>query len=114
MSNTYTWKVGQCDRTLATGMIITLHYTVNATDAEETYSVGAYGSVGLEPADPETMIPYDDVQESDAIAWVQAAIGGEEQVTVICNALDAQLAEKKTPTVGAGIPWNTNEAQDVQ
>ena len=112
MSNTYTWKVGQCDRTLATGMITTLHYTVNATDG--TYSVGAYGSVGLEPADPETMIPYDDVQESDAISWVQAAIGGEEKVTEICNALAAQLAEKKTPTVGAGIPWSTNEAQDVQ
>ena len=110
MSNTYSWKVGQCDRTLATGMITTLHYTVNATD--ETYSVGAYGSVGLEPADPETMIPYDNVTEEDAIAWVQAAIGGEEKVTEICNALDNQLAEKKTPTVGAGIPWTTAAVVD--
>jgi len=114
MSNTYTWKVGQCDRTLATGEIRVLHYTVDATDAEGTYSVGAYGSVALEPADPETMIPYDSVTEENAIAWVQAAIGGEEKVTEICNELDNQLAEKKTPTVGAGIPWNTDEAQDVK
>lgn len=113
MSNTYTWKVDQCDRTLATGMIINVHYTVTAAD-EDGMSVGAYGSVGLETTDPETMIPYDEVTEAQCIAWVQAAIGGEEKVTEICNALDAQLAEKKTPTVGAGIPWNTNQAQDVQ
>lgn len=112
MSNTYTWKVGQCNRTLATGMITTLHYTVNATDAEGTYSVGAYGSVGLEPAEAETMVPYDNVTEAQCITWLQAAIGGEEKVTEICNALDNQLAEKKTPTVGAGIPWTTAAVVD--
>jgi len=108
MSNTYTWKVGQCDRTLATGMITTLHYTVDATDAERTYSVGAYGSVGLEPAEDGTMVPYDLITEAQCIAWLQAAIGGEEKVTEICNALDAQLVEKKTPTTGTGTPWSSN------
>ena len=41
MANTYVWKVGQCDRTLSDGMINTLHYTVNATDEDGTYSVKA-------------------------------------------------------------------------
>ena len=108
MSNTYTWKVGQCDRILATGMINTLHYTLDATDADGTYSVGAYGSVGLEPAEEGTMVPYDNVTEAQCINWLQAAIGGEEKVTEICNALDAQLAEKKTPTIGTGTPWSSN------
>ena len=106
MSNTYTWKVGQCDRILATGMITTLHYTINASDAEGTYTVGAYGSIGLEPADPETMIPYDSVTEADTISWLQAAIG-EEKVANIYQVLDNQLVEKKTPTTGTGVPWST-------
>ncbi len=106
MANTYVWKVGQCDRTLADGMITTLHYTINATDEENVYSVGAYGSVGLEPADPSDMVKYDEVTETQAISWAQAAIGGADKVAEICAALDAQLVEKKTPTKGAGVPWS--------
>tara|TARA_R100000742_G_C4181910_1_gene16756 strand:- start:164 stop:484 length:321 start_codon:yes stop_codon:yes gene_type:complete len=106
MSNTYTWNVVQCDRILATGMINTLHYTINASDADGTYTVGAYGPIGLEPADPETMIPYDAVTEADTITWLQAALG-EEKVTEILQVLDNQLAEKKTPTTGTGVPWST-------
>lgn len=106
MANTYIWKVGQCDRTLSDGMINTLHYTVNATTEDGVYSSGAYGSVGLEAADPSDMIAYDNVTEAQAIAWAQAAIGGEEKVSEIHAALDAQLVEKRTPTVGKGTPWS--------
>tara|TARA_B100000902_G_scaffold68312_1_gene74443 strand:- start:1759 stop:2082 length:324 start_codon:yes stop_codon:yes gene_type:complete len=106
MTNTYVWKVGQCDRVLADGMINTLHYTVNATDEDGTYSVGAYGSVGLEAADPSDMIKYDDVTEAQAIIWAQGAIGGADKVAEIHAALDNALAEKKTPTTGSGTPWS--------
>ena len=106
MANTYVWKVGQCDRTLSDGMINTLHYTVNATDEDGTYSAGAYGSVGLEAAEAETMVAYDSVTEAQAITWAQAAIGGADKVAEIHAALDAQLVEKKTPSVGAGTPWS--------
>lgn len=105
MANTYTWKVGQCDRNLADGMITTLHYTVSAVTEDGVYSVGAYGSVGLEPAESENMIPYDSVTEAQAISWAQAKIGGEEKVAEIHAALDAQLIEKRTPTKGSGTPW---------
>ena len=105
MANTYTWKVGQCDRTLADGMINTLHYTVSATTEDGVYSAGAYGSVGLQPADSDSMIPYDDVTEAQAITWAQAAIGGSDKVAEIHAALDAQLTEKRTPTTGKGTPW---------
>ena len=105
MANTYTWKVGQCDRTLATGVITTLHYTVNATDEDGTYSVGAYGSIGLEAPDAEDMIAYDAVTEAQAITWAQEAIGGADKVAEIHAALDAQLTEKRTPTTGTGTPW---------
>jgi len=106
MANTYVWKVGQCDRTLSDGMITTLHYTVNATDEDGTYSVGAYGSVGLEAGEADKFIAYDDVTEAQAVSWAQSAIGGADKVAEIHAALDAQLAEKKTPTTGAGTPWS--------
>ena len=106
MANTYTWKVGQCDRTLADGVITTLHYTVTAVTEDEVYSAGAYGSIGLEAPEAETMIAYDSVTEANCISWVKAAIGGDEKVTEIQTALDNQLTEKRTPTVGAGTPWS--------
>jgi len=106
MANTYTWRVGQCDRTLADGMITTLHYTISATTEDGVYSAGAYGSVGLEAADADSMTPYDNVTEEQAIAWAQAAIGGDEKVAEIHAALDNQLTEKRTPTVGKGTPWS--------
>jgi len=105
MANTYTWKVGQCDRALETGVITTLHYTVNATDEDGTYSVGAYGSIGLEAPDAEDMVAYDAVTEAQAVSWVQAALGGADKVAEIHAALDAQLTEKRTPTTGTGTPW---------
>ena len=105
MANAYTWKVGQSDRTLATGVITTLHYTVNATDEDGTYSVGAYGSIGLEAPDAGDMVAYDDVTEAQAITWAQEALGGADKVAEIHAALDAQLTEKRTPTTGAGTPW---------
>ena len=106
MANIYTWKVGQCDRTLADGVITTLHYTVTAVTDDGVYSAGAYGSIGLEAPEAETMIAYDSVTEANCIAWVKAAIGGDEKVTEIQTALDNQLTEKRTPTVGAGTPWS--------
>ena len=106
MANTYTWKVGQCDRTLADGVITTLHYSVSAVTEDGVYSAGAYGSVGLEAPDADDMIAYDDVTEAQAISWVQTAVGGEEKVAEIHAALDAQLTEKRTPTTGAGLPWS--------
>ncbi len=87
-------------------MINTLHYTVNATDEDGTHSVGAYGSVGIEAGDADKFIAYDDVTETQAVSWVQAAIGGADEVASIHAALDAQLVEKKTPTKGAGVPWS--------
>ena len=106
MANTYTWKVGQCDRLLQTGVISTLHYTVTAETEDGVYSAGAYGSVGLEAPDADDMIAYDDVIEAQAISWVQTAIGGEEKVAEIHTALDNQLTQKRTPTTGTGLPWS--------
>ena len=106
MANTHVWKVNNCPRTLVDGMIYEVHFTVDATDADGTYSVPSYGSVGLEPADAKDMIKYDDVTEAQAVSWAQAALGGADKVAEIHAALDKALAEKKSPTTGTGTPWS--------
>ena len=77
------------------------HYTVDANDG--TYSAGAYGSVGFER--PDTLIPYSDLQESQVIGWVKIALGGDEKVTSIQEALQNQIDEQRAPTKAAGVPW---------
>ena len=86
-------------------VITTLHYTVSAETDDGVYSAGAYGSIGLEAPEAETMIAYDSVTEANCIAWVKTAIGGDEKVAEVLAALDNQLTEKRTPTTGAGTPW---------
>ena len=83
-----------------------MHYTVNATTEDGVYFAGAYGSVGLEAAESDSMIAYDKVTKAQAISWAQAAIGGADKVAEIHAALDNQLTEKRTPTTGTGLPWS--------
>lgn len=102
MSTTFTWSVASLDRTVADGVVGTVHYTVDAAD--ETYRAGAYGSVGLEAG--ETVIPYADLTEEVVVEWVKTAIGGEEKVAEVEAALQAQLDEQRTPTQASGTPWS--------
>jgi hypothetical protein len=80
MTTTTVWNIGQLERHTADGIVITVHYTVDANDG--TYSAGAYGSVGLEQ--PEgNVIPYADLTPEIVIGWVQEKLGGEEKVEEI-------------------------------
>lgn len=102
MSTTFTWNISQLDRETADGFVYTVHYTVNASN--DTYSSGAYGSVGLER--PDTLIPYSDLTKDQVIGWVKEKIGGSDKVAEIQAALQAQLDEQRTPTKASGIPWS--------
>ena len=105
MSTTFTWSVNSLDRTVADGIVNTVHYSVSAAD--DTYSSGAYGSIGLEaPAEGDTVIPYADLTEAGVIEWVKAAIGGDEKVTEIQAALQTRIDEQRTPTTASGKPWS--------
>ena len=100
--STFTWKVSNLDRTLSDGRVNTVHYTVDARSDDEVYSSGAYGSIGL---DGDVVTPYADLTEEVVVGWVKAALG-EDKVTEVQAALDAQLTEQATPTVGSGTPWS--------
>jgi len=90
------------ERTLADGVVHTVHYTITANDG--TYSSGAYGSIGLDEPDPELMIPYGELDEFTVAIWVANKFG-PEKVQEIEDALQAQIDQQRTPTTGSGVPW---------
>lgn len=104
----YTWRIAQLERETADGYVYTAHYTVDAADG--TYRAGAYGSIGLDRPEGE-LIPFADLTEEVVIGWVQAKLGGEEKVTEIHAALQAQLDEQRAPSKAQGLPWGNEQVQ---
>jgi hypothetical protein len=98
---TFTWAVAQLERETEDGYVFTVHYTVAANDG--VYSSSAYGSLGLERPEDE-MIPFADLTEEIVIGWVKDKFG-EEKVTEIETALQAQLDEQHAPSKAQGLPW---------
>jgi len=101
-STTFAWAIANLERETSDGFVFTAHYTVSAAD--ETYSAGAYGSIGFER--PENLVPFADLTEEQVIGWVKEALGGNEKVAEIETALQAQIDEQRAPTKSAGVPWN--------
>ena len=100
----FTWGIAQLERHTADGIVIVVHYTINANDG--TYSAGAYGSVGLEQPDPDNIIPFADLTPELVIGWTKEKLGGDEKVAEIEAALQAQLDEQHAPTKAQGLPWS--------
>ena len=100
-TTTFTWAIANLERETLDGFVFVAHYTVNASDG--TYSSGAYGSVGFER--PDTLIPFADLTEDQVIIWCKDALGGDEKVTEIQDALQGQIDEQRAPTKAAGVPW---------
>ena len=105
MATTFTWAIANLERETKDGFVFTAHYTINAAD--DTYSSGAYGSIGFER--PKTLLPFANLTESMVTGWVQDALG-EEKVGEILTALQRQLDEQRKPSKQAGVPWTNVEA----
>jgi hypothetical protein len=100
---TYTWGIANLERETSDGYVFTAHWTLSATD--EDHTAGSYGSIGFER--PEgTLIPFEDLTKELVIQWVQEKLG-EEQVTSMETALQAQIDEQKAPSKESGVPWNS-------
>jgi len=97
---TFTWNIANLDRETADGFVFMVHYTVNAFN--DTYSSGAYGSIGLERHD--NLIPFSELTEEIVVGWVKEKFG-DEKVAEIEAALQAQLDEQAAPTKASGLPW---------
>ena len=94
------WKIAQLERETADGFVFTAHYTVDAKD--DTYSAGAYGSMGFER--PDNLIPFADLTEDEVVSWVQEALGADK-VAEVEAALQNQIDQQRNPTQATGVPW---------
>ena len=101
----FNWTVSAMDYTVSqdghTNVVNTVHWRCSKTDGD--HSGSSYGTVGLE-APGESFVEWDDITEDIAVGWAKAALG-DEQVSSIEAAIDAQIAELVTPTSGTGVSW---------
>lgn len=100
-TTTFTWNIANLERETSDGYVYTAHYTI---DAKDTYSAGAYGSIGFERPEGE-LIPFADLTLDLVVGWVKDKLG-DEKVTEIEAALQSQLDEQRNPTKAAGLPWS--------
>lgn len=101
----FNWTVSAMDYTVSqdghTNVVNTVHWRCSKTDGD--HSGSSYGTAGLEPPG-ESFVEWADITEEVAVGWAKAALG-DEQVTTIEAAIDAQIAEKAAPTTGTGVSW---------
>ena len=103
MAITYTWNCKTVDtyptKSDQTDVIFNVHWRLNGVDDTEDKNVGdSYGVVSLDTEDLSTFTAFADITEADVIGWVEAGLG-EIQVAALKTSIDAQIAEKITPTV---------------
>ena len=107
MAINYAWDVSTVDtyptKDSNSDVVYNVHWRLTATDDANTDSDGnnwtaeVYGSQGLDTDSISSFTAFADLTSSDVQGWVEAALGADE-VTAIKAGLDAQIAEKITPT----------------
>lgn len=99
-----TWRIANLERTLPSGVVFAVHYTIDAVDGE--FTAGAYGSIGVagDPAQ-DGFISFESLTEQTVIGWVKDQIGAEK-IAEIEAALAGQIDKQRSPTSAAGLPWS--------
>ena len=107
MAINYAWDVSTVDtyptKDSNSDVVYNVHWRLKATDDANTDSDGnnwtaeVYGSQELDTDDISSFTAFADLTSSDVQGWVEAALGADE-VTELKSGLDAQIAEKITPT----------------
>jgi hypothetical protein len=102
MAITYTWSFPQFDVAKAedglTDVVKTIHWRYDATDGK--VSCGAYGTVGLDAANPSDFTPYAAITQQ----WCIAAVSGKLDVAELEKNLANQIAMLNNPPVVPMVP----------
>jgi len=103
----YTWDVSTCDtyptKDSKSDVVYNVHWRLTATDNTNKDSEGnnwtatTYGSQNVDTSDLSSFIEWSSLKASDVQGWVETALTADT-VTAMKTALDAQIAEKVTPT----------------
>ena len=107
MAISYTWNVNTCDtypsKSGKSNVVHTVHWRLTGTDDSNNDADGnpqtatLYGSQSVSTDDLSSFINWSDLKASDVQGWVEAGLGSDE-VTALKANVDAQIAEKVTPT----------------
>ena len=107
MAINYAWNVNTVDtyptKDSNSDVVYNVHWRLTATDDSNNDEEGnpqtadVYGSQPLDTDDISSFIAFADLTSSDVQGWVEAALGADK-VTELKSRLDAQIAEKITPT----------------
>lgn len=90
-------KVNQLDRNTDGDIVTTVHWTAAKADGE--YVASVYSTQAVEAGD--TVIPFADLTEEVVKSWLAEKL----DLVSVEAALDAQIAEQKSPKVASGLPW---------
>ena len=103
----YTWDCKTCDTYPSKGgksnVVYNVHWRLTATDDTNKDSDGnnwtatTYGSQSVDTSDLSSFIEWSSLKASDVQGWVETALTADT-VTAMKTALDAEIAEKITPT----------------
>lgn len=107
MAINYAWDVSTVDtyptKDSNSDVVHNVHWRLTATDDTNKDSDGnywtatSYGSQGLDTDSISSFVAFADLDAAKVQSWVEAALGADE-VTAMKAGLDAQIAEKITPT----------------
>ena len=107
MAINYEWDVNTVDtyptKDSNSDVVYNVHWRLTATDDANNDADGnpqtatVYGAEGLDTDSISSFIAFADLTSSDVQGWVEAALGADEATALKAN-LDAQIAEKITPT----------------
>jgi hypothetical protein len=106
MAITYTWNCHTVDVYPSEGgeqnVIYNIHWILTGTDSEvdaegNPYVATVYSTQTVDTSDLSNFVPFDQVTNTIATGWVEAAMGAEE-VQSLKDGLDAQIDGLKNPT----------------
>ena len=107
MAISYTWDVSTVDtyptKDSKSDVVYNVHWRLKATDDTNKDSDGnnwtaeVYGSQAVDTSDLSSFKAFADLAASDVQGWVEAALTADT-VTAKKASLDAEIAEKVTPT----------------
>ena len=107
MAIAYTWDVSTVDtyptKDSKSDVVHNVHWRLKATDDTNKDSDGnnwtadVYGSQVVDTSDLSSFTAFADLTAGDVQGWVEAALGADK-VTELKAGLDANIAEKITPT----------------
>ena len=112
MAISYTWDVSKVEThpshtddnsNTESDVIYCVHWILTGEDDANNDANGnpqkgsVYGSVDLDVSDLSTFTAFDSVTTSNVQGWVESNLGNDEVASLKSN-IDAQIAEKVTPT----------------